>query len=90
MYLLIIGNTLILCETAEQKGFYMEDLVKKEPIVPTLRELEIGESHSFPIEQRSSVYVSCQRMVKEGMRIGWNYEMVEHAEDFTVEVRRIS
>ena len=56
----------------------MEDLVKKEPIVPTLRELQVGESHCFPIEQRSSVYVSCQRMVKE------------HAEDFTVEVRRIS
>ena len=51
----------------------MEDLVKKEPIVPTLRELQVGESHCFPIEQRSSVYVSCQRMVKEGMRTGWNY-----------------
>ncbi|MBF1509296.1 MAG: hypothetical protein HXN85_04885 [Prevotella pallens] len=68
----------------------MEDLVKKEPIVPTLRELQVGESHCFPIEQRSSVYVSCQRMVKEGMRTGWNYEMLEHTEDFTVEVRRIS
>lgn len=68
----------------------MEDSIKKLPITPTLKCLEVGESCSFPLEQRTSVYVSCQRLRKEYSRIGWDYILVDHVDNFTVEVKRKS
>lgn len=67
----------------------MESLeVKKLPIMPTLRKLDIGESCEFPIEQRSSVVVLLQRMRTENMRIGWDADLTTDNKAFTVSVTR--
>lgn len=67
----------------------MENLeVKKLPIMPTLRKLEVGEDCTFPIEQRSSVVVLLQRMRTENMRVGWDAELETDTDAFTVKVTR--
>lgn len=67
----------------------MENLgVKKLPIMPTLRKLEVGEKCEFPIEQRSSVVVLLQRMRTEGMRVGWDAELDTDKEAYMVYVTR--
>jgi hypothetical protein len=68
----------------------MENLeVKKLPIMPTLRKLDVGGECEFPIEQRSSVVVLLQRMRTENMRIGWDAEMTTDTDAFTVSVKRV-
>lgn len=69
----------------------MENLleVKKLPIMPTLRGMEVGDECEFPIEQRSSIVVLLQRMRTEQMRIGWDAEMTTDKEAFTVSVKRV-
>lgn len=62
---------------------------EKKPITKELRALKIGESAEFPIERRSSVVATAQRLKKDLMRIGWNFKLVDNAEDFTVSVIRI-
>lgn len=62
---------------------------EKKPITKELRALKIGESAEFPIERRSSVAATAQRLKKDLMRIGWNFKLVDNTEDFTVSVIRI-
>ena len=68
----------------------MENLeVKKLPIMPTLRKLEVGEKCEFPIEQRSSVNVLLNRMRTDNVRIGWDAKLETDTEAFTVLVTRL-
>lgn len=62
---------------------------EKKPITKELRALKIGESVEFPIERRSSVVATAQRLKKDLIRIGWNFKLVDNTEDFTVSVIRI-
>ena len=62
---------------------------EKKPITKELRALKIGESAEFPIERRSSVVATAQRLKKDLMRVGWNFKLVDNTEDFTVSVIRI-
>lgn len=62
---------------------------EKKPITKELRALKIGESAEFPIERRSSVVATAQRLKKDLIRIGWNFKLVDNTEDFTVSVIRI-
>jgi hypothetical protein len=68
----------------------METLeVKKLPIMPTLRSLEVGDECEFPVEQRSSVNVLLNRMRTDNMRIGWDAKLETDTEAFTVKVTRL-
>jgi hypothetical protein len=67
-----------------------DDEIKKRPIVPILRDLEVGQSCKFPLEQRQSVYVLCRRYASDHIRIGWMYRMIVNKSDYTVEVKRTS
>lgn len=62
---------------------------EKKPITKELRALKIGESVEFPIERRSSVVATAQRLKKDLIRVGWNFKLVDNTDDFTVSVVRI-
>lgn len=87
------GNPKIM--PADPSSFGGQTLVpvmcseEKKPITKELRALKIGESAEFPIERRSSVVATAQRLKKDLIRIGWNFKLVDNTEDFTVSVIRI-
>lgn len=62
---------------------------EKKPITKELKSLVVGGSVSFPIERRSSVLATAQRLKKDLVRIGWNFKIIDNTEDFTVTVVRV-
>lgn len=66
----------------------MEENVTKKPITQTIRELMVGESCRFPMEQRPSVTEVCRRYAKANVRIGWSYTLTDNLSSFEVVVTR--
>ena len=64
--------------------------VKKLPLLPTLRKLEIGDTAVFPIEQYASVITTKSRLCLENSRIGWDARVNVNKDEFTVNITRIS
>lgn len=62
---------------------------EKKPITKELKSLVIGGSATFPMERRSSVIATAQRLKKDLIRVGWNFKLIENTEDFTVTVVRV-
>lgn len=65
------------------------ELQQKYPISQTLRQLNIGESVSFPCEQRASLLAIANRIKKELARHGWDYTYEDDSERFIVIFTRI-
>lgn len=63
--------------------------VVKKPISSTLRALSVGDSATFPIEQRTSLLIVANRIKKELARIGWDYFSTDNEEEFTISIKRI-
>lgn len=66
------------------------NIVSKEPITSTLRELKIGAVAKFPWERRASVLVVANRLKKELARFGWDYAYSDDEDNFIVKILRIS
>ncbi len=64
--------------------------VKLVPIAPTLKALKIGETANFPTEQRSSLYATIYRLRKDYKRQGWDVQIGESEDEYTVPVTRVS
>lgn len=58
------------------------------PLTKTIRELEVGQTASFPIERHGSVKAIVSRMKMEQIRIGWCATIDVNYDTFEVEVRR--
>lgn len=63
--------------------------VIKKPISSTLRALSVGDSATFPIEQRTSLLIVANRIKKELARVGWDYFSTDNEEEFTISITRI-
>ncbi len=63
--------------------------VVKKPISSTLRALSVGDSATFPIEQRTSLLIVANRIKKELARVGWDYFSTDNEEEFTISITRI-
>lgn len=61
---------------------------KKYPIAQTLRALSVGESVSFPCEQRTSMLVTAARIKKELARLAWDYAFEDDPDNFIVKFTR--
>lgn len=66
----------------------MEEIVKK-PLTSELKSLGVGQVAVFPIEQLTSVKVTCHRLKKELARIRWDCRVKENLADYTVIVERV-
>lgn len=64
--------------------------IKTKPIAPELRNMKLGESIAFPIEQRGSVMSVISRLKKELVRKHWNVRTVTDTSNYEVKVHRIS
>lgn len=63
--------------------------VVKKPISSTLRALSVGDSATFPIEQRTSLLIVANRIKKELARVGWDYFSTDNEEEFSISITRI-
>ena len=63
--------------------------VVKKPISSTLRALSVGDSATFPIEQRTSLLIVANRIKKELARVGWDYFSTDNEEEFSISIPRI-
>lgn len=66
------------------------ELESKKPITAKLKSLRQGDSVTFPIERRQSVYAVASRLKKELVRWAWNFKLIDNTENFTVTIVRIS
>lgn len=66
------------------------DAVKILPVAATLRGLEIGQSVTFPIEQRSTVLNTITRFRSDYSRSGWDATTQTNKQQFSVIVTRVS
>lgn len=66
------------------------DAVKLLPVAATLRGLEIGQSITFPIEQRSTVLNTITRFRSDYSRSGWDVITQTNRQQFNVVVTRVS
>lgn len=60
------------------------------PVAATLRGLAIGQSVTFPIEQRSTVMNTITRFRSDYSRSGWDATTQTNKQQFSVIVTRIS
>lgn len=58
------------------------------PLTNTIRELEVGQVASFPIERHGSVKAVVSRLKMEQIRIGWCATITVDYDKFEVNVRR--
>lgn len=66
----------------------MEEVITKKPITKSITSMAVGDSCTFPLEQRTSVLVICNRYAKANLRIGWDYEVIDHPQSYEVEIKR--
>ena len=66
----------------------MAEIVKK-PLTSELKSLGVGQVAVFPIEQLTSVKVTCHRLKKELARNRWDCRIRENMSDYTVIVERV-
>lgn len=62
----------------------------RKPITSKLKSLRKGDSVSFPIERRQSVYAVASRLRKELIKWAWNFKLIDDTENFKVTIVRIS
>lgn len=58
------------------------------PISPTLKQLKIGESAVFPIEQLTSVQTTKNRLCRMYARQGWNADVAVNDREYQIVVTR--
>lgn len=75
------SSNAVLTETAE---------VQMKPVASTLRALEVGESVTFPIEQRTTVMNTITRFRSEFARSAWDAVAETNKKEFSVLVTRIN
>ena len=63
--------------------------VQKLPVASILRKLEVGDTATFPIEQRSTVMNTLSRFRSDYARMGWDADLTTNKQNFTVIVTRI-
>lgn len=68
----------------------MYGMDRRLPITAKLKALRKGDSVSFPIEKRQSVYSVANRLKKELVKWAWNFKLIDDIENFTVTIVRIS
>lgn len=77
-----------IASSSSQLNDNSSNLVKK-PISSTLRALSVGDSATFPIEQRTSLLIVANRIKKELARVGWDYFSTDNEEEFSISITRI-
>lgn len=68
----------------------IQEVIFKKPVAETLRALKIGEEVLFPIEQRTTIRVTNNRITAELIRQRWRCEIDYDEENYLVKVRRVS
>lgn len=63
--------------------------IARKPVTSELKSLGIGQVAVFPIEQLTSVKVTCHRLKKELARIRWDCRVRENLNEYTVIVERV-
>lgn len=66
------------------------EAVRLLPVASTLRGLKIGQSVTFPIEQRSTVLNTITRFRSDYSRSGWDATTQTNKQQFSVIVTRVS
>lgn len=66
------------------------DAVQLLPVAATLRGLAVGQSVTFPIEQRSTVLNTITRFRSDYSRTGWDATTQTNKQQFSVIVTRVN
>lgn len=66
----------------------METEIKRKPVTAELKALAVGETATFPVEQRSSVMAIANKLAKDLMRSGWSVELADDFDNYEVSVTR--
>lgn len=61
--------------------------VRKQPLASQIKSLAVGESATFPVEQRSSLFATASRIKKNWVRYGWDYRTEDNS-DYTITITR--
>lgn len=68
----------------------LDEVIFRKPVAETLRALKVGEEALFPIEQRTTIRVTNNRITAELIRQRWRCEIDYDEENYLVKVHRVS